>query len=142
VPASGAPPYIFDEPSYEQDEAQKLATALMQVQSLEMTSTSIERYIYFSVQGIDYTPAFLRYSVPVAGDVTLQRSDAASLVCGFSTDSHYAHLLFASVQLAVPPSPKPQFYLGPPGSGAPSHHHKDAWNALAHGQKRWCVSFK
>lgn len=32
---------------------------------------------------------------------------------------------------------KPQFYLGPPGSGAPMHHHKSAWNFLAYGQKRW-----
>lgn len=35
------------------------------------------------------------------------------------------------------PPPKPQFYLGPPGSGAPMHLHKDAVNALAHGRKRW-----
>ena len=35
------------------------------------------------------------------------------------------------------PPPKPQFFLGPPGSGAPLHWHKDAINYLAHGQKRW-----
>jgi hypothetical protein len=35
------------------------------------------------------------------------------------------------------PALKPQFYLGYPGTGAPMHFHKDAWNMLAHGQKRW-----
>ena len=31
----------------------------------------------------------------------------------------------------------PQFYLGPAGTGAPLHFHGDAFNALAHGRKRW-----
>ena len=35
------------------------------------------------------------------------------------------------------PAPKPQFFIGPPGSGAPMHWHKDALNFLAWGQKRW-----
>ena len=35
------------------------------------------------------------------------------------------------------PLPRPQFYVGPPGSGAPMHWHKDAYNYLAWGQKRW-----
>ena len=39
---------------------------------------------------------------------------------------------------AAPP-PKPQFFLGPPGSGAPMHMHKDAINILAHGEKRWLL---
>jgi len=30
-----------------------------------------------------------------------------------------------------------QFYLGPPGSGAPVHFHGDALNLLAYGRKRW-----
>jgi hypothetical protein len=34
-------------------------------------------------------------------------------------------------------APKPQFYLGGPGSGAPWHLHKDAANALLYGRKRW-----
>lgn len=38
------------------------------------------------------------------------------------------------------PFPKPQFYVGDVGSGAPPHVHKDAWNALMHGQKRWFLS--
>ena len=33
--------------------------------------------------------------------------------------------------------PEYQFFLGPPGSGAPPHYHSDAWNALAFGRKRW-----
>jgi len=31
----------------------------------------------------------------------------------------------------------PQFFLGPPTSGAPMHFHKDAVNVLAYGRKRW-----
>ena len=30
-----------------------------------------------------------------------------------------------------------QFYVGPAFSGSPPHYHADAWNALAHGRKRW-----
>mmetsp|Transcript_34625 Transcript_34625/g.78457 ORF Transcript_34625/g.78457 Transcript_34625/m.78457 type:complete len:252 (-) Transcript_34625:592-1347(-) len=30
-----------------------------------------------------------------------------------------------------------QFYLGPPNSGSPVHHHHDAVNILIHGRKRW-----
>ena len=32
-----------------------------------------------------------------------------------------------------------QWYIGPAGSGAPMHFHGDAWNALAHGRKRWLL---
>ena len=34
---------------------------------------------------------------------------------------------------------KTQFYLGPPLSGAPVHFHRNAWNVLIYGQKRWFV---
>ena len=37
------------------------------------------------------------------------------------------------------PVPKPQFYIGGPGSGAPMHVHKDAFNVLAYGEKRWLL---
>ena len=37
-------------------------------------------------------------------------------------------------------SPKPQFYLGAPGSGAPTHFHKDAVNICVHGTKSWLLS--
>lgn len=30
-----------------------------------------------------------------------------------------------------------QFMWGPPNSGAPLHHHKDAWNGLVFGEKHW-----
>lgn len=30
-----------------------------------------------------------------------------------------------------------QFFLGPAGTGAPMHVHKNAWNAVAHGAKQW-----
>ena len=30
-----------------------------------------------------------------------------------------------------------QWYLGPTGSGAPVHYHKDAWNVAVYGRKRW-----
>ena len=33
----------------------------------------------------------------------------------------------------------PQFYAGAAGTGAPVHVHGDAWNALAHGRKRWVL---
>ena len=32
---------------------------------------------------------------------------------------------------------KIQFYIGPPMSGAPMHFHRNAWNVLFYGQKRW-----
>lgn len=32
---------------------------------------------------------------------------------------------------------KLQFYMGPPLSGAPVHFHRNAWNLLVYGQKRW-----
>lgn len=32
---------------------------------------------------------------------------------------------------------KTQFYVGPPLSGAPVHFHRNAWNVLFYGQKRW-----
>jgi len=34
---------------------------------------------------------------------------------------------------------KPQLYLGGPGSGAPMHFHKDAWNVATSGLKRWYI---
>ena len=33
-----------------------------------------------------------------------------------------------------------QFFVGPRGSGAPWHFHSDAFNALAHGGKRWFMT--
>lgn len=33
-----------------------------------------------------------------------------------------------------------QLYVGGPGSGAPPHHHGDAWNGLAWGRKRWALT--
>ena len=30
-----------------------------------------------------------------------------------------------------------QFYIGPPGGGAPIHLHVDAWNACAYGKRQW-----
>jgi hypothetical protein len=38
------------------------------------------------------------------------------------------------------PPPRPQFYLGAPGSGAPFHAHRDAVNALVYGRKQWYLS--
>ena len=32
---------------------------------------------------------------------------------------------------------KTQFYMGPPLSGAPVHFHRNAWNVLIYGHKRW-----
>jgi oxalate decarboxylase/phosphoglucose isomerase-like protein (cupin superfamily) len=32
-----------------------------------------------------------------------------------------------------------QFYLGPPGTGAPMHYHLDAVNVLLHGEKDWLL---
>ena len=34
---------------------------------------------------------------------------------------------------------KTQFYVGPPLSGAPFHFHRNAWNVLIYGLKRWFV---
>ena len=33
----------------------------------------------------------------------------------------------------------PQFYLGPPASGAPAHFHSPAINVMAYGKKRWAL---
>jgi hypothetical protein len=34
---------------------------------------------------------------------------------------------------------KTQFYLGPPLSGAPFHHHGPAFNMIMHGRKEWTL---
>ena len=39
-----------------------------------------------------------------------------------------------------PPGYSPQFFLGPPGSGAPWHYHFAAANVLAYGRKRWFLT--
>jgi hypothetical protein len=44
---------------------------------------------------------------------------------------------FHPLMAANSSSPKPQFYLGPAGSGAPIHFHKDAVNFLVYGEKEW-----
>jgi len=45
----------------------------------------------------------------------------------------------ASVILPHPPV-RPQFYVGPAGTGAPMHVHKDAINYLAWGSKQWFLA--
>ena len=44
---------------------------------------------------------------------------------------------FLDPELTNVESSKLQFYLGPPLSGAPVHFHRNAWNILIYGQKRW-----
>ena len=44
--------------------------------------------------------------------------------------------LFAEKSLNVTVS-RYQYYIGPPGSGAPLHYHGPAWNGLAYGEKLW-----
>ena len=39
-----------------------------------------------------------------------------------------------------PPPPRPQLFLGPAGSGAPFHFHKDAVNLLLVGRKSWFLT--
>jgi hypothetical protein len=34
-----------------------------------------------------------------------------------------------------------QFYLGSPGTGAPIHHHNEAFNALVFGRKGWVLTY-
>ena len=38
-----------------------------------------------------------------------------------------------------PEPPNLQFFLGPPGTGAPAHFHNDAVNVLVHGEKEWLL---
>lgn len=57
--------------------------------------------------------------------------DAVLLEGGEGSSQHTTPLI------SLTPPPKSQFFLGPPGSGAPFHFHKDAINLLAHGRKRW-----
>ena len=46
---------------------------------------------------------------------------------------------FASEKMVDRTPSAVQWYIGPAGSGAPMHFHGDAWNALAHGRKRWLL---
>ena len=60
---------------------------------------------------------------------------AAALVGGVELSP--AILSYAPPGLPAPPPARAQFFLGPPGSGAPFHAHRDAFNALIFGRKRW-----
>eukprot|EP01043_Picozoa_sp_COSAG02_P086838 COSAG02_NODE_24224_length_694_cov_1.211765_1_plen_160_part_00 len=46
---------------------------------------------------------------------------------------------FASEKMVDRTPSAVQWSIGPAGSGAPMHFHGDAWNALAHGRKRWLL---
>ena len=63
-------------------------------------------------------------------------------------DVHDRHIRAAARDIGVVPTSvldsmhqisSLQFYLGPPGSGAPLHWHTNAINSQAFGRKRWSV---
>ena len=66
------------------------------------------------LQPAEALPALLRGAIPMRGDLPGSRPFVAHS-----------------------PAPKPQFYVGGRGTGAPPHVHKDALNIIAHGRKRW-----
>jgi len=75
------------------------------------------------------------------GDVDEEEEEAAAALLALPAQGSAAEAV--RTQLLLDPArapPKPQLFLGPAGSGAPPHFHKDALNVLAHGQKRWWLS--
>ena len=65
------------------------------------------------------------------------REEAPELLESFPTVPPF--LDFSSTKMVERTPAAVQWYIGPAGSGAPVHFHGDAWNALAHGRKRWLL---
>lgn len=82
---------------------------------------------------LELIPPFLK------GEVLLPPGEGAPPAATNRLASDASHGADATpVPLVRPsPAPKPQVFVGGPGSGAPLHYHTDAWNALAFGRKHW-----
>ena len=116
---SSNPLYIFDSP------------LVASTRGLSVTSVNVKASNEL-IQNIDYIPTFINYEIPKNGSKTSYRIPESQ-----HTDANDHTYDYYSLVLNYPNNPKPQFYLGSPGTGAPMHVHKDAWNALIYGQKRW-----
>jgi ankyrin repeat protein len=141
LPSDDAPYYVFDSP-----------TSRASLRAIQGDEVKAAGAIAALLAPLTLVPAFLDYNVTVDRGVTqgikqryeaaraafeppqpqlLASSSEAALVAAFEAASGGDALVLAL------PEPKPQFFLGPPGSGAPLHWHKDAWNVVAWGRKHW-----
>jgi hypothetical protein len=106
----GVPLYIFDSPP-----AAGAGPSSVPSRGLAGSSSSAQDL----VADVELIPAFLRYTLSGLVDGVVQ--------------SH-------PLVLTEPRAPSPQFFLGGPGTGAPSHLHKDAVNSLVYGRKKWFLT--
>jgi hypothetical protein len=125
--AFGAPLYIFDSP-----------IAASRGAAFDMSNEASQALI----DDLEMVPPFLRYDIP---GIKLD-SDATSASIntdGTSEETNHTTRTTSSTSplnaglVLLRPAPSPQFYLGGPGTGSPLHFHKDAFNALMYGKKRW-----
>ena len=116
--AAPAPLYVFDSPA---SPAARRAALTLDAQRGGGSSAGAAALM----ATLELVPQFLR------GDVLLLK-DASELRPGaMSQDNSGDPLVRPS------PAPKPQVFVGGPGSGAPLHYHTDAWNVVAWGRKHW-----
>lgn len=121
--SSTSPLYIFDSP------------LVASTRGINVNPTTVKTAKEL-IKDVNYVPNFIHYEISKDGFSATYRvppsAEDANTDESISSSSSY----YTLVQ-NYPTGPKPQFYLGSPGTGAPMHVHKDAWNALIYGQKRW-----
>jgi hypothetical protein len=127
--AFGAPLYIFDSP-----------IAASRGAAFDMSNEASQALI----DDLEMVPPFLRYDIPGIKLDSDARTSASIHTDGTSAEetNHTTRTSSSSSSLnaglvLLRPAPSPQFYLGGPGTGSPFHFHKDAFNALMYGKKRW-----
>ena len=113
---------------------------------------SDEDYTHMSIiEGFELIPSFLRFEIPGLQETTQASIEQAIRATKLTSKSKSISKSKSSKKLSQVssiysnrtglvlsrPSPTPQFYLGGPGSGSPLHIHKDAFNTLMYGKKRW-----
>jgi hypothetical protein len=111
---------------------------------------SDEDYTHMSIiEGFELIPSFLRFEIPGLQETTqasieqvkraiTSKSKSISKSKSSKKLSQVSSIYSNRTGLVLSrPSPTPQFYLGGPGSGSPLHIHKDAFNTLMYGKKRW-----
>jgi hypothetical protein len=95
------------------------------------------------IEGFDLIPSFLRFEISGLDEARIQAVTAADAAAKSKKSKKKTSSLSSSFYqnrtglVLQRPSPTLQFYLGGPGSGSPFHFHKDAFNALMYGKKRW-----
>jgi hypothetical protein len=126
----GSPVYIY--------EALKSSSS-----SMNSINGKEEEEVAFSslIEGFNVIPSFLRFEIPGLDEARVQAIAALSAASKSKKSKKKTNpsLIYQNRTGLVlqRPSPTPQFYLGGPGSGSPFHFHKDAFNALMYGKKRW-----